>query len=52
MVKKIIDDLERSQLHMNLTAMFVALVAAILDPKNVFRFFELLLKNKVVLTKY
>ena len=37
---------------MDLTAMLAAILTAILDPENVFRFVELLLKNKVVLTKY
>ena len=39
-------------LYMDLTAMLAAILAAILDPKNIFRFVELLLKNKVILTKY
>ena len=52
MVKIIIDDLERSQLYMDLTAMLAAILTTILDPKNIFRFVELILKNKVVLTKY
>ena len=34
-------------MHMGLTA----ILAAILGPKNIFRVFELLLKNIVVLTK-
>ena len=37
---------------MDLTTMLAAILTAILDPENVFRFVELLLKNKVVLTKY
>ena len=37
---------------MDLTAMLATILTAILDPENVFRFVELLLKNKVVLTKY
>ena len=48
LVKIIIDDLERNQLHMDLTAM----LAAILDSEKIFRFVELLLKSKVLLTKY
>ena len=36
---------------MDLTAMLVAILAAILKPENIFLFVELLLKNKVVLTK-
>ena len=39
-------------LYMDLTAMLAAILAAILDPKNIFRFAQLILKNKVVLTKY
>ena len=52
LVKIIVDDLERSQLYMVMTAMLVAIVAAILDLENIFRFTELLLKNKVIWTKY
>ena len=37
---------------MDLKAMLAAILPAILDPKNIFRFVELILKNKVVLTKY
>ena len=37
---------------MGLTAMFGAILTAILDPKNIFRFVELILKNKDVLTKH
>ena len=37
---------------MDLKAMLAAMLPAILDPKNIFRFVELTLKNKVVLTKY
>ena len=48
----IIDALERSQLYMDLTAMLAAILAVILDSENIFRFVELLLKNKVVLKKY
>ena len=33
---------------MDLTAMLAAILAAILEPKNIFRLVELLLKNKVV----
>ena len=32
--------------------MLAAILAAILNPENIFRFVDLLLKNKVVLTKY
>ena len=39
-------------LYMDLIAMLAATLTAILDPKNIFRFVELILKNKVVLTKY
>ena len=39
-------------MYMELTAMLVAILAAILDLENIFRFAKLLLKNKVVLTKY
>ena len=37
---------------MDLTAMLAAILAVILDSENIFRFVELLLKNKVVLKKY
>ena len=37
---------------MDLKAMLAAILTAILDPENIFRFVELLLKKKVVLTKY
>ena len=37
---------------MDLTAILTAILAAILDPENILRFAELLLKNKDVLTKY
>ena len=52
LVKIIINDLERGQLHMDLTAMLAAILTAILDPKNIFTFVKLILKNKAVLTKY
>ena len=39
-------------LYMDLTAMLAAILAAILDLENIFGFVEMLLKNKVVLTKY
>ena len=37
---------------MDLTATLAATLTTILEPKNIFRFVELILKNKVVLTKY
>ena len=37
---------------MDLTAMLAAILSVILDSENIFRFVELLLKNKVVLKKY
>ena len=37
---------------MDLKAMLVVILSTILDPKNIFRFVELILKNKAVLTKY
>ena len=40
------------KVYVDLTAMLAAILAAIMDPKNIFRFAELLLKNKIVLTKY
>ena len=36
------------RVYMDLTAMLAAILAAILEPKNIFRLVELLLKNKVV----
>ena len=40
LLKMTIDDLERSQLHMDLTTMLAAILTTILDPKNIFRFVE------------
>ena len=37
---------------MDLTGMLAAILTNVLDPKNIFRFVELILKNKVLLTKY
>ena len=37
---------------MDMTALLAAILTAILDPKNIFRFVELLWKKKVALTKY
>ena len=52
LVKIIKDDLERSQLYIDMADMLAAILVAILDLENIFRFFELFLKNKVVLAKY
>ena len=46
LIKIIIVTLERSQLYMDLTAMLAAILTAIVDPENVFRFVELLLKKQ------
>ena len=43
---------DNADMYMELTAMLAAILTAILDPKNIFRFIELILKNKVVLAKY
>ena len=40
------------KLYMDLTASLAAILTTVLDPKNIFRFVEVILKNKVVLTKY
>ena len=37
---------------MDMADMLAAILVAILDLENIFRFFELFLKNKVVLAKY